>query len=51
MLVLLRSVGNLTWAALFARARAWLTDPVAMRRTHVAAGVALIGVGLAIAVG
>jgi threonine/homoserine/homoserine lactone efflux protein len=44
-------LGNLTWAALFARARAWLADPVAMRRTHVAAGVALIGVGVAVAVG
>jgi threonine/homoserine/homoserine lactone efflux protein len=44
-------LGNLTWATLFARARAWLADPVAMRRTHVAAGVALIGVGVAIAAG
>ena len=44
-------VGNLTWAALFARARRWLADPVAMKRTHVAAGVALVAVGVAIAVG
>jgi threonine/homoserine/homoserine lactone efflux protein len=43
--------GNLAWAGLFARARGWLADPVAMKRTHVAAGVALIGVGLAIAFG
>jgi threonine/homoserine/homoserine lactone efflux protein len=43
--------GNLAWAALFARARAWLADPVAMKRTHVAAGLALIGVGVAIAIG
>jgi threonine/homoserine/homoserine lactone efflux protein len=43
--------GNLGWAALFARARRWLADPVAMKRTHVGAGLALIGVGLAIAFG
>ncbi len=43
--------GNLAWAALFARARRWLADPVAMKRTHIAAGLALIGVGVAIAVG
>lgn len=43
--------GNLGWAALFARARRWLADPVAMKRTHVAAGLALIGVGGAIALG
>lgn len=43
--------GNLLWAALFARARRWLADPVAMKRTHVAAGVALIAVGIAIALG
>ena len=44
-------IGNLGWAALFARARRWLADPVAMKRTHVAAGVALMLVGVAIAVG
>jgi threonine/homoserine/homoserine lactone efflux protein len=43
--------GNLAWAALFARARRWLVDPVAMRRTYVVAGVALAAVGMAIAVG
>ena len=43
--------GNLAWAALFARARRWLADPTAMKRTHVAAGLALIGVGVAIAFG
>lgn len=43
--------GNLAWAALFAQARRWLADPVAMRWTHVGAGVALIAVGVAIAVG
>jgi len=42
--------GNLAWAALFARARRWLADPVAMRWTHVGAGVALMAVGVAIAV-
>jgi len=49
--VLVPFLGNLAWAALFARARRWLADPVAMRRTHVAAGVALLAVGVAIAVG
>jgi threonine/homoserine/homoserine lactone efflux protein len=44
-------LGNLAWAALFAQARRWLADPVAMRWTHVAAGVALVAVGVAIAVG
>jgi threonine/homoserine/homoserine lactone efflux protein len=44
-------VGNLAWAALFARARRWLADPVAMRWTHVGAGVALVAVGVAVAVG
>ena len=44
-------LGNLAWAALFARARRWLADPVAMRRVHVAAGVALMLVGVGIAVG
>jgi threonine/homoserine/homoserine lactone efflux protein len=43
--------GNLAWAALFARARRWLADPTAMKRTHAVAGVALIGVGVAIALG
>jgi threonine/homoserine/homoserine lactone efflux protein len=43
--------GNLAWAALFARTRRFLADPVAMRRTYVAAGVALILVGGAIALG
>ncbi len=43
--------GNLGWAALFARARRWLANPVAMRRTHVAAGVALVLVGVGIALG
>ena len=44
-------LGNLGWAALFAQARRWLADPIAMRRTHVAAGCALVAVGVAIAVG
>jgi threonine/homoserine/homoserine lactone efflux protein len=44
-------VGNLGWAALFAQARRFLADPVAMRRTHVAAGLALVAVGVAIAAG
>jgi threonine/homoserine/homoserine lactone efflux protein len=43
--------GNLAWAALFARTRRFLADPVAMRRTYVGAGVALILVGIAIALG
>lgn len=41
-------IGNLAWAALFARARRWLADPVVMRRVHVAAGVALILVGIGV---
>ena len=49
--VLVPFLGNLGWAAIFARARRWLADPVAMRRTHVAAGLALVAVGVAIAVG
>ena len=44
-------LGNLAWAALFARARRWLADPAAMRRVHVGAGLALVAVGVAIAVG
>ncbi len=44
-------LGNLLWAAVFARARRLLADPVAMRRLHVAAGGALILVGVAIALG
>lgn len=44
-------VGNLAWAALFSRARRWLANPVAMRRTHVGAGVALVLVGVGIALG
>ncbi|MCB1371491.1 MAG: LysE family translocator, partial [Rhodobacteraceae bacterium] len=44
-------LGNLAWAAVFARARILLADPVAMRRVHVAAGLALVGVGVAIALG
>ncbi len=44
-------LGNMAWALLFARARRWLANPVAMRWTHVAAGVALVAVGLAIALG
>jgi threonine/homoserine/homoserine lactone efflux protein len=44
-------LGNLAWAALFARARRWLADPTAMRRVHVGAGLALVAVGMAIAVG
>lgn len=44
-------LANLGWAALFARARAWLANPVAMQRTHVAAGAALVAVGVAIGVG
>ena len=44
-------LGNLAWAALFARARRWLADPVAMRRVHVAAGAALVVVGVGIAAG
>lgn len=43
--------GNLAWAALFSRARRWLADPVAMRRTHVVAGAALVVVGVGIALG
>ena len=43
-------IGNLAWAALFARARRWLADPVAMRWTHVGAGSAVGAVGVAIAV-
>jgi threonine/homoserine/homoserine lactone efflux protein len=43
--------GNLAWAAIFARARVLLADPVAMRRLHMAAGLALIAVGAAIALG
>jgi threonine/homoserine/homoserine lactone efflux protein len=42
---------NLAWAALFARARRWLADPTAMRRVHVGAGLALVAVGVAIALG
>ena len=49
--VLVPFLGNLGWAALFARARRWLADPVAMQRTHVVAGAALVAVGVAIAVG
>ena len=49
--VLVPFAGNLGWAAIFARARRWLANPVAMQRTHVAAGVALMAVGVAIAVG
>jgi threonine/homoserine/homoserine lactone efflux protein len=44
-------LGNLAWAALFARTRHFLADPVAMRRTYVGAGAALILVGGAIALG
>jgi threonine/homoserine/homoserine lactone efflux protein len=44
-------LGNLAWAALFARARRWLADPAAMRRVHIGAGVALVAVGVAIALG
>lgn len=44
-------LGNLAWAALFARARRWLADPVVMRRVHVGAGVALMLVGVGIALG
>ena len=43
--VLVPFLGNLGWAALFARARRWLADPVAMRRTHVAAGAGAGGGG------
>ena len=49
--VLVPFLGNLGWAALFARARRWLADPVAMQRTHVVAGAALVAVGVAIALG
>ncbi len=49
--VLVPFLGNLTWAALFARARRWLANPTAMKRTHVVAGVALVCVGIAIALG
>ena len=42
--------GNLAWAALFASARHWLADPKAMKITHIAAGLALVGVGVAIGV-
>ena len=44
-------LGNLAWAALFAQARRWLADPEAMRRTQVGAGLALMGVGVAVALG
>lgn len=44
-------LGNLAWAAVFAQARVLLANPVAMRRVHVAAGLALIGVGTAVALG
>lgn len=43
-------LGNMAWAALFARARRFLANPVAMRRVHLAAGAALIAVGVVIAV-
>lgn len=41
-------LGNLGWAALFASARRWLADPATMKITHIVAGLALVGVGLAI---
>jgi threonine/homoserine/homoserine lactone efflux protein len=44
-------LGNLLWSALFSRARRFLSDPVAMRRTHVAAGLLLIAVALWVALG
>ncbi len=44
-------VFNLAWATVFARARVLLADPVAMRRVHVVAGVALMAVGATIALG
>ena len=47
--VLVPFLGNLAWATLFARARRWLADPVAMRWTHTVAGLALVAVGIAIA--
>ena len=43
-------VGNVAWAALFARAGRWLADPGAMRWTRVGAGRALVAVGVAIEV-
>ncbi len=43
-------LGNMAWAALFARARRFLANPVAMRRVHLVAGAALIAVGAVIAV-
>ena len=43
--------GNLAWAAVFARARLLLADPLAMRRLHIGAGAALVLVGVAIALG
>jgi threonine/homoserine/homoserine lactone efflux protein len=49
--VLIPFVGNLAWAAVFARARVLLADPVAMRLLHVGAGLALVAVGVAIALG
>jgi len=49
--VLIPFLGNLGWAAIFARARVLLSDPVAMRRLHVGAGLALVAVGVAIALG
>jgi threonine/homoserine/homoserine lactone efflux protein len=49
--VLIPFLGNLGWAAVFARARVLLSDPVAMRRLHVGAGLALVAVGVAIALG
>lgn len=44
-------LGNLAWAALFARARRWLADPVVMRRVHVGAGVALVVVAILVMMG
>lgn len=49
--MLIPFLANLAWATLFARARAWLADPLAMRRTHIVAGALLMGVGAAIALG
>ncbi len=49
--VLIPFLGNLGWAAIFSRARVLLSDPVAMRRMHVGAGLALVAVGVAIALG
>ena len=41
-------LGNLLFAASIHRAKAFLTSPIALRRTNITAGVLLIGVGILI---